>query len=320
MPFALDTLPECFEKEPNNDPAHAQKVKLPIIINGRIDRPDDWDVFQFTGRAGETIVAEVSARRLDSPLDSVLKLTDATGKLLAFNDDYEDPEAGLNTHHADSYLMVKLPADGTYYVHLGDTARNGGEEYAYRLRISAAAARFRAVRRAVQHFGAQQGQRRRQRPCHPQRRVHRPHQAGLERSAGGILVAARYRCRRTQTTARLTVKTNLGGDEAARQARRSKAARRSADGKSSTRPCRRKTGCRPSCGGIWCRRRKCSAWCIRHPSSRGPGMSCTALSYRRQSRNPKLLPVIRRLRSSSSPRSRLPIMCGRSSSFSKKGF
>ena len=33
--------------------------------------------------------------------------------------------------------MAKLPADGTYYVHLGDTARNGGEEYAYRLRISA---------------------------------------------------------------------------------------------------------------------------------------------------------------------------------------
>ena len=42
----------------------------------------------------------------------------------------------MNTHHADSYLMAKLPADGTYYVHLGDTARNGGEEYAYRLRIS----------------------------------------------------------------------------------------------------------------------------------------------------------------------------------------
>ena len=83
LPFALDTLPECFEKEPNNDRSHAQKVKLPIIINGRIDRPDDWDVFQFTGRAGDTIVAEVSARRLDSPLDSVLKLTDATGKLLA---------------------------------------------------------------------------------------------------------------------------------------------------------------------------------------------------------------------------------------------
>jgi hypothetical protein len=42
----------------------------------------------------------------------------------------------LNTHHADSYLMFKLPTDGAYYVHLGDTARAGGEEYGYRLRIS----------------------------------------------------------------------------------------------------------------------------------------------------------------------------------------
>ncbi len=137
LPFALDTLPECFDKESNNDPSHAQKVKLPIIVNGRSDRPGDWDVFQVEGRAGETIVAEVHARRLDSPMDSILKLTDATGKLLAFNDDHLDVGSGLNTHHADSYLMVKLPADGTYYVHLGDTARNGGPEYAYRLRISA---------------------------------------------------------------------------------------------------------------------------------------------------------------------------------------
>jgi hypothetical protein len=137
VPFALDTLPECFDKEPNNDQAHAQKVELPVIVNGRIDRPDDWDVCQFTGRAGDTVVAEVYARRLDSPLDSVLKLTDATGKLLACNDDHEDLGTGVNTHHADSYLMVELPADGTYLVHLGDVARHGGEEYAYRLRISA---------------------------------------------------------------------------------------------------------------------------------------------------------------------------------------
>ena len=102
-----------------------------------MDRAGDWDVFQFTGKSNETVVAEVSARRLDSPLDSVLKLTDANGKLLAFNDDLEDLAAGVNTHHADSYLMAQLPADGTYYVHLGDTARNGGEEYGYRLRISA---------------------------------------------------------------------------------------------------------------------------------------------------------------------------------------
>jgi hypothetical protein len=137
VPFALGTLPEGFDKEPNDDRSSAQKVTLPLIVNGRVNRPDDWDVFQFTGRAGETVVVEVEARRLDSPLDSMIKITDPAGKLLAVNDDYEDWGAGANTHHADSYLLTRLPADGTYCVHLGDSARNGGGEYGYRLRISA---------------------------------------------------------------------------------------------------------------------------------------------------------------------------------------
>ena len=135
--FMVDTLPEAFEKEPNNSPAAAQRVKLPIIMNGRIDQPGDWDVFRFQGRAGQAIVAEVYARRLDSPLDSVLKLTDAKGQQLAFNDDYDDPGAGLETHHADSRILTTLPATGTYFLYLGDAQQKGGPEYAYRLRIGA---------------------------------------------------------------------------------------------------------------------------------------------------------------------------------------
>ena len=33
--------------------ATAQTVTLPIIVNGRIDKTGDWDVFRFAGRAGE---------------------------------------------------------------------------------------------------------------------------------------------------------------------------------------------------------------------------------------------------------------------------
>ncbi len=136
VPFALDTLPECFEKEGNDGQANAQKVKTPIVVNGRVDRTDDWDVFEIDGREGQTVVAEVFARRLDSPLDSVLRITNDKGELLALNDDHDSPACGLNTHHADSYLMLELPADGKYYVHLADAARSGGEAYGYRLRIS----------------------------------------------------------------------------------------------------------------------------------------------------------------------------------------
>jgi hypothetical protein len=136
VPFAVDALPEVFEKEPNNRQENAQHVTLPVIVNGRIDRPGDWDVFRFDGRAGQEIVAEVSARRLNSPLDSLLRLTDAAGRELAVNDDTEDKGAALLTHQADSRLNFKLPANGAYYLHLGDSQGKGGADYAYRLRIS----------------------------------------------------------------------------------------------------------------------------------------------------------------------------------------
>jgi len=135
-PFALDTLPEMLEKEPNDQPRAAQKLKLPAIVNGRIARTGDRDIFRIDAKAGEEIVAEVMARRLNSPLDSILRLTDAKGKQLALNDDCEDKSAAGLTHHADSHLTFKLPASGTYYLSIADAQQQGGADYAYRLRIS----------------------------------------------------------------------------------------------------------------------------------------------------------------------------------------
>jgi hypothetical protein len=129
QPFQVEALPEVAK--------NAKRIKLPVVVNGRIDRPGEWDVFRFEGRAGQTVVAEVYARRLDSPLDSVLRLTDARGNQLAFNDDAPDEGAGLETHHADSRLMVTLPASGNYSLAIGDAQQKGGPEYAYRLRIGA---------------------------------------------------------------------------------------------------------------------------------------------------------------------------------------
>lgn len=136
VPFAVDDLPECALQGANHSTATAQEVPLPIIVNGRIANPGDTDVFKFAGRKGQQIVAEVIARRLDSPLDSYLRLTDAAGKQLAFNDDFEDKASGLETHHADSYLAATLPADGVYFVAIGDTQGKGGAEFGYRLRLS----------------------------------------------------------------------------------------------------------------------------------------------------------------------------------------
>ena len=57
VPFALDTLPECLDKENNNDQAHAQKVELPIIVNGRIPhvmQPNEFNRFYLETKAAKS--------------------------------------------------------------------------------------------------------------------------------------------------------------------------------------------------------------------------------------------------------------------------
>ncbi len=134
-PFGVDVFPEIFETEPNNLPFQAQKIDKNLIINGRIEKPGDFDCFRFEGRKGETLSIEVLARRLDSPLDARLVLLDPEEHIFAISDDEVDRGAGLVTHHADSLLNIELPKTGAYVIRLDDLQGKGGHEYAYRLRI-----------------------------------------------------------------------------------------------------------------------------------------------------------------------------------------
>ncbi len=138
VPYLLDTPPEVFETDENHTIANAQVVALPITVNGRIDAVGDVDVFKFVGKRGEEIVLRTYARQLDSPLDSLLRVTDVEGKVLAWNDDHAVRNTGLITHNSDSYVMFKLPVDGDYFVHLSDAQNHGGAAYAYRLRMGLA--------------------------------------------------------------------------------------------------------------------------------------------------------------------------------------
>jgi hypothetical protein len=130
-------IPEAAEAEPNDTAKQAMHVKIPVVVKGRISRPGDTDTFKLHGKKGDRLVAEIYARRLGSPLDSLLRLIDASGRVVAINDDNQDGENGLLTHGADSRLFVNLPATGVYYVQVSDAQRHGGDSYSYLLRISA---------------------------------------------------------------------------------------------------------------------------------------------------------------------------------------
>jgi hypothetical protein len=134
----VDNLTNRCEQEPNDRQAHSEHIALPAMVNGCIGQSGDVDMYQIKVEAGEQVVIEVQARRLNSSLDSILTLQDASGQTLAENDDFEDKEAGLVTHQADSRISYTFQKAGFYHVTLRDRQGKGGLDFGYRLRLGAA--------------------------------------------------------------------------------------------------------------------------------------------------------------------------------------
>ncbi len=70
------------ESEPNDQLAKAMQVKLPVEVEGTIGKTGDSDLIRFTAKAGEQWMVEVKAARDKSPLDSMIEVLDAEGKLV----------------------------------------------------------------------------------------------------------------------------------------------------------------------------------------------------------------------------------------------
>jgi len=88
------------------------------------------------GKAGETIVAEVARAPPRLPVRSFIK---SPARMARSSVERRSLRRRVGAEHRTTpipTLMVRLPADGKYFIHLGDTRRHAGKEYAYRLRIS----------------------------------------------------------------------------------------------------------------------------------------------------------------------------------------
>ena len=126
--FVVGAKKELNETEPNNTRETAPVVELNQTVNGRVNGATDIDWFKFTGKAGQRVLGDCVARRLDSKLDANLELYEASGKRLA--------SARNTLVSKDALFDVTLPADGDYFVKLHDFVYGGGEDYVYRLTLT----------------------------------------------------------------------------------------------------------------------------------------------------------------------------------------
>ena len=128
IPFRLSPdAANVVEKEPNDAPPQATPGVLPCAFNGVIDKPGDVDFFKFRAKKGQVFDIHCFARRLGSPLDSVMFLAINGQAPFVSNDDAVGP---------DSYFRVTMPVDGEYILFLTDHLKKGGPTYFYRLELT----------------------------------------------------------------------------------------------------------------------------------------------------------------------------------------
>ena len=137
----VTTLPTIAETiDDNNLPEKAladpkSQVTTPCVINGRIESPGDIDCFVFEAKKDDKFSFEVKARRLQSELDSTIRILNDKGATLAENDDARFGKRGS----ADSWIETwTAPADGKYVLEIRDMHLRGGDAFVYAIEVTTA--------------------------------------------------------------------------------------------------------------------------------------------------------------------------------------
>jgi hypothetical protein len=125
--LVVDSVPTTPLKPESEDRTTPQLVDLNTAIAGFVT-PLKSRSFQLNLSEGQTVQAQVFARRLNSELDPVLRIVGPSGREIAFCDDVPGLEG-------DAELSWTASATGLYRVELSDVAWGGGGKHFFHLRL-----------------------------------------------------------------------------------------------------------------------------------------------------------------------------------------
>ena len=115
----VDRLPQAQFAE--------ETASLPLALSGALSGADVKGT-RFSGVKGQRIIIDVEAQRLGAGFKPLLRLSDASGKQIAFG----APQPWLA---GDARLQATLPADGKYLVEIHDRVYRAGAPGMFRLKI-----------------------------------------------------------------------------------------------------------------------------------------------------------------------------------------
>lgn len=104
----------------------AMTVELNSVITGDVPaRGIDW--YQFNAKAGQRVLVELIAERIDSRLDGQIVAYNSQGREIARNRDW---------YGRDPFLEIQPKQDETFFLAISDILYRGGSEHFYRLSVS----------------------------------------------------------------------------------------------------------------------------------------------------------------------------------------
>lgn len=121
--FAISRQNELNEAGGNNQAKTAIDLPMQSIVNGRLDA-NNADYYRLNLLAGQSIVIETWAQRLDSRAEIYLTVLKPDGRELA---------RARFAEGRDPVLAITAPQDGVYLVKVQDWIFGGGPEHVYRL-------------------------------------------------------------------------------------------------------------------------------------------------------------------------------------------
>ncbi len=150
-PFLMTyaSAPVVLDNGDNDEQEKAQKVPVPCVIAGRIEKKADRDWYAFAAKKGQVLNLEAFAERLGTPMDLYFQLRNEAGTLIVEQDDTIEVLAPqFYTANSDPVrYRFAAPADGTYYLMV--TTREAftqfGPRHLYTVRITPEEPDFRLV-------------------------------------------------------------------------------------------------------------------------------------------------------------------------------
>jgi hypothetical protein len=143
--LAVSDLDESVEREPNNEPAKANRLPVPGAVTGIFQAKGDVDHFALPLKKGQRYTIEAQTHELNSPAEVYLVLKNAAGADVAKSNPAVAPR-----------IDFAVPADGDYVLRVEHLFYWGGPTETYRVSVTPAAPDF-GLTLTIDHLDVPQG-------------------------------------------------------------------------------------------------------------------------------------------------------------------